>query len=337
MTNSNTDPRRAHFILLAKGLHDVGEGRQLSDRGRARITVAMVMAAQSVSADKDQYSALIRACQGLHADRKEQRDAYATAWAFFRDNVYDVIADANIKKRDHVVFDKVMSDKKDDEKLDSEDRARMNAPISARSQALMFGASVVVQFDAAAVDWNGVQQGKNGDVVVTDEANMKRLFANAKKDKSIANWQLKDYPIGTFGNFRFTTLAELGNDVMRQRNIKKAAPRRTADTTAMRDRLALVAKDLDQADAKSYDAPPDQSNALKAFVGIANALNDGTLKGVRFNNVAFSVIDWITEGAACEAEGKPVPPQYSALMQWASDFMDKNVAKKNGQPAKAAA
>src|SRR6478752_2491633 len=154
---------------------------------------------------------------------------------------------------------------------------------------------------------------------------MVRLFEHAKKDKSIKAWQMKDYPIGTFGNFRFTTLAELGNEEMRRRNVKKGAPRKTADLMARRDALANAIGIKDD-DAKSYDASPDDSKALAAFVSIANALNDSTLKGARFDNVDYTAIDWIVEGMKAVKSGKPATPQYTALRQFVSNMLDKNVA-----------
>lgn len=325
MDNTNNDPRLVHFTLLARGLHDVGAGRVLTDRGRARIVVGMVMAAKSVASDELAYGDLIRAASGIHADQKEQKTAYAEAWAFFRNNTGEVRGKL---KPDDVRIDRHYAPERGKDDMGATGRAIENAPVGARVQALMFAASVLIHFDACGVNWDNIAQGKGDDAIVTDESNMKLLYVNLKKDKSIANWVVKDYPISTYGQFRFSPLAEEGNNELRRRNVKKAAPRRTADTTAMRDRLTLVAKDLDEADAKSYDAAPDDSKALAAFVGIANALNDSTLKGVRFNNSAYSIINAMVEGAKAEAKGEEVPKQYKALLDFYASLMDKSIAKK---------
>jgi hypothetical protein len=55
------------------------------------------------------------------------------------------------------------------------------------------------------------------------------------------------------------------------------------------------------------------------------------------NNVAYHVIEWVTEGTAAEAEGREVPPQYKALIEWATGLVDPRVAKQNGQPKQKAA
>lgn len=323
-TQSNIDPRRVHFVTLAKGIQDIGDAVILNDRGRGRIAVSMVMAAKAVSSDADLYGAFINACKGVHADAKEAKNIYANGWAFFRDNIGDVRADAGIKKPEAVTLDKMMAD--DTKDMDSGMRAYSNKLTGARQTALLFGAAIVVQFDACGVDWNNVMEGPHNTVTV-DKVNALRLFEHAKLDKTINGWIMALFPISaTIGKFRFGTLADLGVNELRKQNIKPTpVQRKTADTAAMRDRLTLIASDLDKADAKTYDAMPNDNVALKAFIGIANALNDGSLKGVRFNKNAYTIIEAIVEGASEEAEGKPVNATYKALMDFASKLADKRI------------
>lgn len=323
-TEMKNDPRASAFALFTNGVKDVGAGKELSDKGRAGVVVGMVMAAQAIHADTDEYRMMIRAAAGLHADAKEQQAAYSAAWGYWR-NVIDL---AGIKsKHDQLRIDRVTAE--DSPNTDNTDRARTNASVNARTQAIMFAASVLVQFDHAKVNWNEVKLGKRGDSIVTDEENMRRLFANLKKDKSIEQWELPHYPIATYGNFRFTALAEEGANVLRARGVKKSATRKSADTSAMRDKLADVAKVIVEADAKSYDAPASENKALAAFISIATALNDGTLKGARLNNTMFTAIDWIVQAVQSQEKGEEMPEHARRLLKFVSDMLDKNVSHEN--------
>lgn len=341
MSNSNIDVRRPFFADIARGLRDVTQGRVLSEGGKGKTIVAFVTmaAALQVQGLKDEYDTFVRACRSIHADPKESRMLYADGWAYFRNNIGDVLSDVKVKP-DAVSLVKVTSDAE----KNTVARKSTNSLTSARESVIRAAASVVSWFDACGVVWTEtnskeevsalITASKSGDYLRVYEAtNMERLFP--KRDKSIAS-TFKDHDYATVGNyqaFTFGTLEENGNADMQQKGMKKIpVNRNTAGTAAMRDQLKVLSGtgdgSLDKADAASYDAPADDNLVLKTFIAAATALNDGSLKHTRFNNVVFTVSDWIARGVAAESKGEPLPDEYKALVAFASDYMDKSKATR---------
>jgi hypothetical protein len=301
----SNDPCSVAFVKLAKGLDAVGRGKILTDDGRASVLIGMVSAAaiahgfDKLAGDVDVYAEMIRHARGLHADKKDAPQAYAAAMTYWRDISYMSREAAGLKKPEAVRFDKYTAEKDTPgAKMDVGSRQVANAPIGARLSALMFASSVLVAFDKAAINWKAVSEGKGGSLVV-DEDTIKRLFP--ERGEAIEAWQLNHFPIATYGPFRFTTLSEKGNEIMRNEGTKKKPPQRDSKIIALRDTLDTVATTIVEADAKSYDAPVDDNKALAALTGLANALNDGSLKHFRFTTDQFNRMMAIVDEAIADA------------------------------------
>ncbi len=351
-TNSNIDPRADYFTLMARGLNETGKGQEAIDNGRANLTCGMVMAYAAIQGiNPDAADTMLRMAKGLHADPKQFRTLYADSFAYWRDHMRSVREDAKVKDVEQINIDRHMAPAKaKDDHVGSETREQLNRLVIARLGAIKAACSVLVAFVDADIEWAGedkdgnaieyVKLGARGVSLRVTVSNLRKLYGDKKKASIDAlEMEPNEFVIikGNMGKFRFSTLAERGDEAMKLEGIKKDAPKRdTGKLLATRDALKIVAGIGDE-DAKAHDAKPDENGALQAFVGIANYLNDSSLKHVRLDNVMYSVVNWITEGMAAEAEGKPVPPQYKALHDFANNMLDKHVAKENGKPKQKAA
>ena len=327
-TNSNVDPRNVHFALMAKGLQETGAGQSQMDDGRAHLIAGAVMAYRE--SDSVMRETMLRHASGIHADPKEQKGAYADAWAYWRNTLDTVRADAKVKTREEINTDLHRAPAKaKDDTMGSEERQSLNRLINSRIAAIKYACLVLVAFDEAKIDWDGVKLGARSVSIKTTVSNARVLFG-AKKKASIDGLDLEESEFlsikGNTGAFRFSTLAQNGEDILKARGVKQVKPRATADASALRDTLRNAVSGLDNAERKLYDAKVGENDVLKVFVQAANALNLSTLTGFRFDNTDYSAIDWITEGATAVAEGKPMPPQYAALRQFVANMLDKNIS-----------
>ena len=309
------------------------------DDGRAHLIAGIIMVA--ATSDDESRAYLLRQAAGIHADPKEQQSTYASAWRYWQDTMLSVIEDAKIKSRENInVHAHRAPAKAKDDTMGSEERQSLNRLVNSRVSAIKYACLVLVAFEYADVDWTQIKLGARSISVKISISNARKLFG-PKKKASIDGLDLEESEYlsikGNMGQFRFSTLAQMGEDVLKAQGVKKASGKKdTANIMARRDALANVVGIKDD-DAKSYDAKPDESKALAAFVSIANALNDGTLTGARFDNVDYTAIDWIVEGMSAVKSGKEASPQYRALRQFVSDMLDKSVSKSNGMPNKVAA
>lgn len=353
-TQSNIDIRRPFFISLAKGLVMTSEGRAKLEAGKARTIVSLVSMAAMLAAqeDKADYTNLVLACRQIHADPTKSRVDYASGWAFFRNNLGDVLTDAKIKSEEDVSL--VKKTKADNKDTDTYDIRSYNRLEGTRESALKTAASIVYWFHACGVSWSAtaedgtvhllVTASKSGEQIrVQEPTNMNRLYA--KKEDSVKRaFKEHDYVnIGNHMTFTFTALEESGNAKLIKDGFKKQpATRDTTKINALRDALTTVADEsnthgLLNDTSGAFDKPADENVILKTFIATANWLNDPTLKNVKADNVDYSIMTWLYEGMVALSKGQDVPPTYKALHDFASKYLDKNVAKDNGQPKKAAA
>jgi hypothetical protein len=311
---------------MAKGLNETGIGQSTMDDGRAHLIAGIVMA--YANSDNDDRVNMYRHAAGIHADPKENKGAYADAWSYWRNLMIDAMEEAKIKSREAVETNAHMAPAKaKDDTMGSEERQSLNRLVNSRVAALKYACLILVAFDEARIDWEGVKLGARSVSVKVTISNARLLFGSKKK-QSIDGLDLEETEYlsikGNMSAFRFSNLAQHGEDILKARGVKKVAERKTADIQARRDALANVVGIADD-DAKSYDEPADTSKALAAFVNIANALNDSTLTGARLDNIDYTAIDWIVEGMKAVRSGKPATTQYQALRQFVSNMLDKSV------------
>lgn len=331
-SSSNVDLRSVHFALMAKGLNETGIGQSQMDDGRAHLIAGLVMAC-AVS-DDDTRANMVRHAAGIHADPKEQKGAYADGWSYWRNNMVEAMSDAKIKAFEAINIDLHRAPAKaKDDTMGSEERQSLNRLVNSRIAAIKYASLVLIAFDHAKVEWSEVKLGARSVSLKVSISNARKLFGEKKK-ASIDSLDLEESEYlsikGNMGSFRFSTLVQNGEDILKANGTKKAVVKKdTANIMARRDALANVVGIKDD-DAKSYDAPVAENKALAAFVSIANALNDSTLTGARFDNIDFTAIDWIVEGMSAVRDGKEGSPQYKALRQFVSNMLDKSIpaAKK---------
>lgn len=266
MMTSNVNP---FVTALAKGINKATRGTVDQKQGVAMASVAIVLMAQERHSDNVSYETFMRHCGGIHANAKEQPEAFKASWDYWTD-----LLSSERDGRDSIRFNPLTKDEAKD--LDVADKREENDPIAARTRTLRFATSVAYALHSIGVDWSNVTSTKHLDMFSMSDDNMLKLFP--KKEKTIAKSPYKMLVVDTFGTFTFKAVRAVGDDALVKARIKKAAPTPANRAVPVRDIVAKMGDTVENADPKAFDNATKLAS-FSALIKLIDALNDSNVAG----------------------------------------------------------
>lgn len=265
-SNMQNDPTAALYLKLARGLVKATSGNRDMRDGAARASVALIqiMCAAAQSDDKTEYQTLCHHIAGVHANAKEQPEAFAASWLFWNDRF------SFVSEKERPDFKALSAEDEED----VSDRREGNDNVNTAKRVLRFACSIAYAFVQSNVSWDKEHirfYPKQPDKIAVSQDNALSLFGD-KKEKAISKLLL-GVMIDTYGPFNFKALAELGNAALVQAGVRKAPRKASEKITPIRDMATNVRTVLESADTKSLDKAT-RLTLHELLITIVDRLND---------------------------------------------------------------
>lgn len=264
---TNNSPLNALFATLAKSIETGSKARVVSDSSYGAAATTMLALLAETHGDNDEYTNVMRHVSGIHTNAKEQPEAFAASWAFWRDTLGIAFSTETAK-----------------DEPDELQRGTHNNAAKAAIRILRFACSVAYYVNRVGVGFGQFSSTKSKETMAVTIEGAKLLFP--ERVKSLDG---NDYPFvilaSARGSWRYQALESLGNAAMVHYGIRKPPrPQVTAPHKPVVDQAKELSTLIDDADAKSIDRPADQNSVLELMLTCINSLNDATLRGFRFTN-----------------------------------------------------